>query len=162
MEKIAVGSTRAGLTLKEALIKYLESKGFATEDVGMKRGGEFVPYHKSAMSVAREVSEGRVMRGIAICGTGAGSVIAAAKFAGVYPVHATDEFTAQKAKEVNNCNVLVFGEWLTPPEHAFRMVDRWLEAEFTGGVDDDWKAFLSGCVDEIAAYEKEHISPDTL
>ncbi|MDR1667538.1 MAG: RpiB/LacA/LacB family sugar-phosphate isomerase [Bacteroidales bacterium] len=154
-KKIVIGSTRAGLSLKKALIFHLESKGFQMDDVGMKEGGEFVPYHKAAAAVARNVSEKRYERGIIICGTGAGSVITAAKFKGVYPVHVFNTLTAQQSKAVNNCNVLVFGEWLTPPKHACQLVDEWLETGFTDGVDDDWKIFLTNCVKEIGELENE-------
>jgi ribose 5-phosphate isomerase B len=154
MEKIVIGSTRAGLTLKKELIAYLESRGFQVDDVGMKEDGEFVPYHQAAANVARRVSEKQAARGIIICGTGAGSVITAAKFKGVYPVHVFNTFTAQQAKAVTNCNVLVFGEWLTPPKHAFQLTDAWLETEFTDGVDDDWKIFLRNCVKEIGDLEE--------
>ena len=155
MEKIVIGCTRAGLTLKAELIKHLESKGFEVKDVGMKQDGKFVPYHQAAAAVAEEVSLGRCSKGIIICGTGAGSVIVAAKYKGVYPVHVTNEFTARKAKAVNDCNVLVFGEWLTPAPHAIQCVDTWLETEFGAGSDEDWKKFLRECVNDIAKMENE-------
>jgi len=156
MEKIVIGSTRAGLTLKKDLIAHLVNKGFHVDDVGMKEDGEFVPYHKAAAAVAQAVSEKRYDKGVIICGTGAGSVISAAKFKGVYPVHVTNTFMAQQAKAVNNCNVLVFGEWLTPAKHACVMLDAWLAAEFTEGNTDDWKVFLKNCVNEIGAMEDAH------
>jgi len=156
MKKIVIGSTRAGLTLKKDLIAHLESKGFQVDDAGMKEDGEFVPYHKSAAAVAKAVSEKRYDKGVIICGTGAGSVIVAAKFKGVYPVHVTNIFTAQQAKAINNCNVLVFGEWLSPAKHACLMLDAWLAAEFTEGNTEDWKLFLKNCVKEIGEMEEEH------
>lgn len=157
MEKIIIGCTRAGLTLKKDLISYLEEKAYQMVDVGMKAGGEFVPYHKAAAAVAKEVSNGNYTKGIIICGTGAGSVITAAKFKGVYPVHVTNTFMAAQAKAVNNCNVLVFGEWLTPAKHACQMVDAWLTTSFTNGVDEDWKIFLANCVQEIGELENENL-----
>lgn len=156
MERIIIGCTRAGLTLKKDLITHLESKGFQVDDVGMKEDGEFVPYHKAAAAVARGVSEKKYDRGVVICGTGAGSVIVAAKYKGVYPVHVMNTFMAQQAKAINNCNVLVFGEWLSPAKHACLMLDAWLAAEFTEGVADDWKIFLKNCVAEIGEQENEH------
>lgn len=155
MEKIIIGSTRAGLKLKKEIISYLEGKGFQLDDVGMKEGGEFIPYHRSSMAVSQEISKKKYKRGIIICGTGAGSVIVAAKYKGVYPVHVTNTYMAEKAKSVNNCNVLVFGEWLTPPEHAFAMIDVWMNTEFTDGVTDDWKKFLSNSVEEIKIFEND-------
>lgn len=156
MKKIVIGCTRAGLTLKKDLIAHLESIGFQVEDVGMKADGEFVPYHKAAAAVAKAVSKKQYDKGVIICGTGAGSVITAAKFKGVYPVHVTNTFMAQQAKAVNNCNVLVFGEWLTPAKHACVMLDAWLAAEFTEGNTEDWKVFLKNCVKEIGEMEEEH------
>lgn len=155
METIIIGCTRAGLTLKKEIIAYLENKGFQVKDVGMKEEGEFVPYHKAAAAVARGISEKKYSRGIAICGTGAGSVITAAKFKGVYPVHVTNTFMAEKASAINKCNLLVFGEWLTPPQHAFQMIDAWMKTEFTAGQTDEWKAFLTNCVNEIKEIEDE-------
>jgi len=155
MKRIIIGSTRAGLTLKKDLIAHLENSGFQVDDVGMKADGEFVPYHKSAAAVACGVSEKKYDKGVIICGTGAGSVIVAAKFKGVYPVHVTNTYMAQQAKAINNCNVLVFGEWLSPAKHAGLMLDAWLAAEFTEGVADDWKVFLTNCVNEIGDLENE-------
>lgn len=157
MEQIVIGCTRAGLALKKDLITYLENKGYQMVDVGMKEDGEFVPYHKAAAAVAREVSNGKYEKGIIICGTGAGSVITAAKFKGVYPVHVTNTFMAAQAKAVNSCNVLVFGEWLSPAKHACLMLDAWLDTNFTDGVADDWKIFLSNCVKEIGDLENENL-----
>ncbi|MCL1932318.1 MAG: RpiB/LacA/LacB family sugar-phosphate isomerase [Candidatus Azobacteroides sp.] len=156
MKKIVIGSTRAGLTLKKDLIAHLESKGFQVDDVGMKEDGEFVPYHKAAAAVAGAVSKKKYDKGVIICGTGAGSTIVAAKFKGVYPVHVVNTYMAQQAKAVNDCNVLVFGEWLSPAKHACLMLDAWLAAEFTEGNTDDWKIFLKNCVKEIGEMEKEN------
>ncbi len=158
MERIVIGSTRAGLTLKERIIAFLERKGFHVEDVGMRRDGEFVPYHRAAMAVGEAVSSGAFERGIIICGTGAGSVITAAKFKGVYPVHVTNTYMARQARAVNDCNVLVFGEWLTPPEHAFEMVDAWLNTRFGDGVDPEWKKTLAGFLDEIRTFESKQFT----
>ncbi len=158
MEIIPIGCTRAGLVLKKELIAHLEQKGFAVEDLGMREDGEFVPYHRAAMAVAETISSRKYRRGIIICGTGAGSVITAAKFKGVYPVHVTDVFMAERARAVNDCNVLVFGEWLTPPQHACRIVDAWLETEFGTGVDEAWKRTLRGFYEEIQAFEEEQFA----
>ncbi|MDR1224282.1 MAG: RpiB/LacA/LacB family sugar-phosphate isomerase [Tannerella sp.] len=161
MEKIVIGSTRAGLTLKKDLIVYLEAKGFQVDDVGMKDESEFIPYHRAAAAVGAAVSEGKYARGIIICGTGAGSVITAAKFKGVYPVHVTNTFMAQQAKAVNNCNVLVFGEWFTPSKHAFQILDAWFDTHFTDGVDNDWKIFLRNCVKEIGELEDKQFKQES-
>jgi ribose 5-phosphate isomerase B len=153
---IVIGCTRAGLKLKEHLIKFLIEKGNTVEDVGMKADGEFVPYHKAAANVASAVSEGKFERGIVICGTGAGSVIVANKFNGVYAVHCSNQFEAQKAAAVNGANVIVFGEWITPGEHATEILKTWMGANFGEGFTPEWTQFLQGALNEIKTMEKDN------
>jgi ribose 5-phosphate isomerase B len=153
--KIAIGSTRAGLILKKEVIVHLEKKGHVLADVGMKDGGEFVPYHVSAANVAKEVAACNCEKGIAICGTGAGSAIVANKFKGVYAVHCTNSFEARRASSVNNANVLVLAEWLTPAQHALEIIDDWLATPFGHGFEPEWQNFLSTCIKDIKIHEEE-------
>ena len=153
--KIAIGSTRAGLTLKKEVIAYLEKKGHVLADVGMKDGGEFMPYHVSAANVSKEVADGECDKGIAICGTGAGSAIVANKFKGVYAVHCTNSYEAKRASAVNNANVLVLAEWLTPAQHALEIIEDWLATPFGQGFEPEWQKFLSTCVEDIKKLEEE-------
>jgi ribose 5-phosphate isomerase B len=153
--KFAIGTTRAGLTLKKDIIAYLEEKGHEVDDLGMKEDGEFVPYHVAAANVARAVSEGKYDRGVIICGTGAGSAIVANKFKGVYAVHCTNSFEATRAIAVNNANVLVLAEWLTPGQHGVEITDTWMNASFGEGFDPEWKDFLRNWYTEIQEMEEE-------
>ncbi len=153
--KFAIGTTRAGLTLKKDIIEHLESLGHSVDDLGMKEDGLFVPYHKSAAAVARAVSEGKYGKAVIICGTGAGSAITANKFPGVYAVHCTNTFEAKKASAVNNANVMIFGEWLTPGQHAKEIIDGWLETSFGEGFEPEWQEFLQNCYNEIREMEKD-------
>ena len=151
--KFAIGTTRAGLTLKRDIIKYLTKQGHAVDDLGMKEGGEFIPYHIAAAKVARAVSEGKYERGVIICGTGAGSAIVANKFKGVYAVHCTNSFEAKKAVAINNANVLVLAEWITPGQHGVEITENWLHASFGEGFDPEWQGFLQNCYTEIQEME---------
>lgn len=153
--KFAIGTTKAGLTLKKEVRAYLEKKGHAVDDLGMQEGGEFVPYHVAAAHVARAIAAGTHERGIIICGTGAGSTIVANKFKGVYAVHCTNSFEAKKAAAVNNANVLVLAEWLTPGPHAVEIVDVWLNAAFGEGFAPEWQQFLRNCYAEIQQLEAD-------
>lgn len=154
--KFAIGCTRAGLALKKEVISHLEKKGHSLDDLGMKEGGEFVPYHVAAANVAKAVSQGEYEKAIIICGTGAGSAIVANKFPGVYAVHCTNAFEGRRASSVNNANVLVLAEWLTPPQHAAEIIDAWLGTKFGEGFEEDWQNFLKNCYEEIRAMEKEN------
>jgi len=153
--KFAIGTTRAGLSLKKDVIEHLESLGHSVDDLGMKEDGEFVPYHKSAAAVAKAVSEKKYEKAVIICGTGAGSVIMANKFPGVYAVHCTSIFEAKKASAVNNANVIIFGEWLTPGNLAKEILDAWLETSFGDGFEPEWQEFLKNCYEEIQDLEKD-------
>lgn len=153
--KFAIGTTRAGLSLKKDVIEHFESLGHSVDDLGMKEDGDFVPYHKSAAAVAKAVSEKKYEKAVIICGTGAGSVITANKFPGVYAVHCTSIFEAKKASAVNNANVLIFGEWLTPGNHAKEIINAWLETSFGEGFEPEWQEFLQTCYEEIQDLEKD-------
>lgn len=155
--KIAIGSTRAGLALKDELIPYLHGLGHETEDLGMKKDGPFVPYYESAAAVAAAVSRGDCQQGIAICGTGAGSVIVANKFRNVYAVHATTEYEGVRARSINDANVLVLAEWLTPPNHAKEIVKAWMNAKPGDGFEPDWQEFLRKACDQVREIEDRNL-----
>ncbi len=155
--KMAIGSTRAGLTLKDELIKFLEGLGHEVDDLGMKVDGDFVPYYESAARVAKAVSEGKYARGIAICGTGAGSVIVANKFKNVYAVHASSEYEGRRATIINGANVLVLGEWVTPPQHSKEIVRNWLEATFGEGFEPEWVKFLADGCEQVKKIEAQNL-----
>jgi len=154
--KIAIGSTRAGLSLKKDVRNYLESAGYVVEDLGMQEGGEFIPYYQVAARIAGAVSRGEYQKAIIICGTGAGSAVVANKFRGVYAVQASSEYEARQAKVINNANVLALGEWITPAKHAVEIVKSWLSAEFTEGFEPDWQAFLKQAYGKIQQIESEN------
>lgn len=154
--KFAIGSTKAGLTLKDAVIEQLEKLGHQVDDLGMKRDGEFVPYYEAAAKVASAVRDGQYEKAIIICGTGAGSVIVANKFKGVYAVHASSAFEASKAAIVNDANVLCLGEWITPPQHGEAIVSAWLNAEFGEGFQPEWVEFLRNGVDEVKNIDEKN------
>ncbi|GAK55565.1 sugar-phosphate isomerase, RpiB/LacA/LacB family [Candidatus Vecturithrix granuli] len=153
--KFAIGTTRAGLTLKKDIIAALEKHGHEVDDLGMKDESEFIAYHVAAANVARSVSEGKYEKGIIICGTGAGSTIVANKFKGVYAVHCSNGFEAKRAVAVNNANVLVLAEWLTPGQHGIEILETWLNTKFGEGFDPKWQEFLKNCYLEIQQMEKE-------
>ncbi len=151
--QFVIGSTRAGLQLKRSIIDYLIKQGHTVEDVGMKDEEHFVPYHISAANVASLISQGKYEKGIIICGTGAGSAIVANKFKGVYAVHCTNSFEAKKASAINNANVLVLAEWLTPANHAFEIINDWLSTSFGSVFEEEWQKFLANCLSEIKEIE---------
>lgn len=85
------------------------------------------------MTVAEAVSQGRIDRGILICGTGIGMSIAANKFPHVRAALCYDVYSAEMSRRHNNANILVLAGRVLKIGLAINMVDVWLKTEFEGG-----------------------------
>jgi ribose 5-phosphate isomerase B len=100
-------------------------------DVGT-HSDEPADYPDYAAAVGAAVLDGRVDRGIVVCGSGVGVAIAANKLKGIRAAQATDTYTAHQAVEHDDVNVLALGAQITGPRLAWELVDAFLTAEFTG------------------------------
>jgi ribose 5-phosphate isomerase B len=130
--KIAIGSDHRGFEVKQRIITVLQQLGHEVLDVGPHRR-ESVDYPDFAFQVATAVGEGRVDRGILICGTGIGMCIAANKVKGVRAAPCHDSITAEMSRRHNDANVLCLSADLLGEELIERMVRIWLETEFEAG-----------------------------
>ena len=104
-------------------------------------------YPDIAEAVAVPVAAGAFECGILVCGTGIGISIAANKVNGIRAAHCTDAYSAAKAKEHNNANIICLGGRITGVDLALTIVDAYLSAEFEGGRHQTR-------VDKIMALEK--------
>lgn len=130
--KIAIGSDHRGYETKRRLVPILQRMGHEVLDIGTD-GNESVDYPDFAFEVAKAVSEGRVERGILICGTSIGMCIAANKVKGVRAAPCHDSITAEMSRRHNDANVLCLSADLLGEELIGRMVRIWLETEFEAG-----------------------------
>jgi RpiB/LacA/LacB family sugar-phosphate isomerase len=130
--KIAIASDHAGLDLKDKIIKFLQEAGQSVSDFGT-HNRDSVDYPDYGIPVAQAVSEGKIERGILICGTGIGMSIVANKFPGVRAALCYDPFTAKVSRLHNDANVLVLGERVLEEKTALEIVRLWLTTEFDGG-----------------------------
>src|SRR5438128_2684955 len=130
--KIAIGSDHRGLEVKRRIVTLLHNLGHEVLDVGPVER-ESVDYPDFAFQVGTAVSEGRVDRGILICGTGIGMCIAANKVRGVRAAPCHDSITAEMSRRHNDSNVLCLSADLLGEELIERMVKLWLETPFDGG-----------------------------
>jgi ribose 5-phosphate isomerase B len=130
--KIAIGSDHRGYEVKQRIITALQQLGHEVLDVGPHRR-ESVDYPDFAFQVATAVGEGRVDRGILVCGTGIGMCIAANKVHGVRAAPCHDSITAEMSRRHNDANVLCVSADLLGDEVIDRMVRIWLETQFEGG-----------------------------
>jgi ribose 5-phosphate isomerase B len=130
--RIALGADHAGFQMKESIRQYLESAGYAVDDVGT-RSEESVDYPDFAAAVGQRVAEGRDNFGILVCGTGIGMSIAANKIGGIRAALAHDTLTARMAREHNDANVLTLGARIVGPAECLEIVPEFLAASFAGG-----------------------------
>jgi ribose 5-phosphate isomerase B len=130
--KIAIGSDHRGFEVKRRITAVLQQMGHEVIDVG-PAVRENVDYPDYAFQVALAVSEGRVQRGVLICGTGIGMCIAANKVKGVRAAPCHDSIPAEMSRRHNDANVLCLSADLLGEELIERMLRIWLETEFESG-----------------------------
>ena len=146
--KITFGCDHRGFSVKQRLLKLLESHGHEVSDTGCF-SNEYVDYPDFAFTVAQRVGSGECDRGILICGTGIGMSIAANKVLGVRAAPCHDLVTAEMSRRHNDANVLCLSGDLLGEEMIERIVKLWLETPFEGGRH-------ARRVDKIIRYEAEH------
>jgi len=130
--RIVIGSDHAGFFLKEKIKKWLMKRGYEVVDVGTS-SLDSVDYPEYAAKVASMVSEGKVRRGILICGTGIGMSIVANKFPRVRAALCLNEKMAEMARRHNNSNILCLGGRILSSRKALKIVDVWLSTGFDDG-----------------------------
>ena len=153
--KIAIASDLSGFPLKKEIVKHLLEKGIAVIDFGIPSEAEAQPYFIQAPKVARAIQQGEAERGILVCGTGQGMAIVANKFRGIYACVVDDIFSAERAKIVNNANVITLGGWISAPFLGCEIVDAWLAMEFTQKMEFK-RDFLSGAFEKVQEIEQEN------
>ena len=130
-KKIVMGSDGSGFELKEAVKAHLMEEGYEVTDLGTQSADQPRPYFEVAHEVAPLISKGEFERGILICGTGIGISIAANKMKGIRAALCTDCFCAEATRQHNNANVLALGGRVVGPGLAVKIVDTFLNTEFS-------------------------------
>ena len=131
-DKIIIGSDHAGYTLKEGVKLHLQALSCQVTDVGVWNE-EPADYPDIGAMVSQRVSSGEFLRGILICGSGAGMTIVANRFRGVRAVLGFDEEAARMSRLHNDSNILVLAARRTGLAEALKIVQIWLETAFIGG-----------------------------
>ncbi len=139
MKKIIIGSDKSGFVLKEAIKMHLVELGYEVTDNGTVNEDEPMPYYAVADKVAKKVSEKEFEKAILVCGTGMGMSIVANKHKSVYAAVCENTFAAEKARAINDANVLSLGGWITGDIAGCAIVDTFLNTEFTQNLEE-WRA----------------------
>jgi ribose 5-phosphate isomerase B len=128
--KIAIGSDHAGYKLKESLKNYLQELNIEYKDFGCE-SEKSVDYPDIGIKVSNEVRDGNYERGILICGTGIGMSIVANKIKGIRASLCHDAFSARKAREHTDANILALGESVIGIGLAQEIVKIWLKSDYS-------------------------------
>lgn len=144
--KISLGSDHRGYKYKELIKKTLNTKKIETVDFGCNSENS-ADYPDHGIKAAEAVAGGETNRGIIICGSGNGMLMAANKVKGIRACFAINENMSKLARAHNDANVLVLSEMYTPEEKLDKILDEFLNTEFEGGRH-------ARRVDKISDYEK--------
>ena len=129
---IALGCDHGGYELMQDIKKYLEENGLEYIDFGTN-STEAVDYQVYGKAVAHAVADGKCDKGIIVCGTGIGISIAANKVPGIRCALCTDCFMAEATRQHNDANMLSLGARVVGPGLALKIVDTFLNTEFSNG-----------------------------
>ena len=153
---IAIASDLSGFPLKEEIAKHLRGReGIEVLDFGIASVDQPKPYVEQAPLVARAIQAGEADRGILVCGTGQGMAIVANKHKGIYACVVADVFAGERARIVNNANVITLGGWITAPFLAREIVDAWLSVSFAEKMEAK-RDFLSAAFRRVTEIEGEN------
>jgi RpiB/LacA/LacB family sugar-phosphate isomerase len=131
--KIAIGADHAGFELKEHVKALLLKLKHEVVDVGT-RSTEPVDYPDFAEAVGLAVRDGKVGRGILVCGSGVGASVAANKIPGVRAGLCHDHYSAHQGVEHDDMNVLVMGGRIIGQAVALELVRAFLDSTYTAEV----------------------------
>jgi len=130
--KVIIGADHAGLEIKERIKKYLDKKGIRYEDLGADSLNKDDDYPDYAVKVARRVAKEKDSKGILVCGTGEGMVIAANKVKGIRAAAPYDSYTAELSRRHNDANILALRGRSFSFRKIRKIINIWLETEFSG------------------------------
>lgn len=128
--RIGIAADHGGFELKVQLVAALTCAGYNIKDFGafeLEDGDDYPDY---VIPLAKAVSTGEIILGLAICGSGVGACIAANKVHGVRAGLISDSFSAHQGVEDDNMNMMCLGGGITGSSLAWELVQAFLKADF--------------------------------
>jgi len=130
--RIGIATDHGGFHLKEDLLSRLKAAGHDVVDFGAQRLVPGDDYPDFVIPLARAVSDGKVERGVAVCGSGVGASFCANKVPGIRAALIEDHFSARQGVEDDNMNIICLGGRITGPFLAWDLVEAYLASKFSG------------------------------
>lgn len=144
-KKILVAADPFAVTLKDAVVEHLKSKGYSVTDLGSTKDKP-QPYFDCGAAVGKAMQAGQAERAFLFCGTGMGMAIVANRFKGVTAAVVESVFAAKMSRAINNANVLCLGQMIWGEWMAKEAVDVFLQTRFTEGLDQFASFLHEACI----------------
>ena len=130
--KISIGNDHAGPDYKNAIVSFLEQKGFEILNHGTDTFNS-VDYPDFGHLVAQDVESGKALFGIVICGSGNGINMTVNKHQGIRSALCWSKEIASLARLHNDANIISIPARFTSIQQSVEMVDTFLNTSFEGG-----------------------------
>ncbi len=130
--KIAIGCDHGGFALKQTVVDELTKLGHTVVDCGAYQYDAKDDYPDFARAVGAAIQQDKAERGVVICGSGVGAVIAANKLRGIRACLCHDTYSAHQGVEHDDMNVLCLGARIIGDELARELARAFAGARFSG------------------------------
>ncbi|PIR58765.1 MAG: ribose-5-phosphate isomerase [Candidatus Pacebacteria bacterium CG10_big_fil_rev_8_21_14_0_10_56_10] len=147
---IYLGTDHGGFRLKEEVRRQLEDHGYQLRDCGAFELDPADDYPDFALPLAKLVAGDTDGRGLLLCRSGGGMVIAANKVVGIRAVLVSSPDEARHARQHNNANIIsIAADWVDRSELA-EIINVFVETPFSQAERHARR------LAKIAQYEQSH------
>ncbi|NLI21969.1 MAG: RpiB/LacA/LacB family sugar-phosphate isomerase [Clostridiales bacterium] len=131
--KIAFGCDIVGFELKEIIRQYLVQEKNAQVVIDPVQTPEQASmlFTDQLELICTGIQRDECRLAILICGTGLGFCTVANTYWGIRAAHASDCYTAERARKSLNAQVLCIGARVLAPEYAKKVVSAWFDEPFS-------------------------------
>ena len=130
--RVGIAADHGGFELKELLAKALRDLDYEVMDFGASGLNLEDDYPDFVVPLAKAISDGKVDRGVAICGSGVGACVVANKVAGVRASLIHETFSAHQGVEDDDMNMICLGGLVVGHAVALELVKTFLNSKFSG------------------------------
>ena len=128
--KIGFATDHGGYALKAPILKALLDTGHEVQDFGAYTLDPVDDYPDFVIPLARAVAQGKVERGIAICGSGVGASFTANKIPGVRSALIHESYSAHQGVEDDDMNLLCLGGRVVAFALSWEIIQAYLAARY--------------------------------
>ena len=132
--KIYIGADHNGFAMKSQVVNYLRKNGYEVIDEGDKvlKPTDDFPVFASKVVWSLLGDHDPDSKGILLCGSGQGMVMAANRFKGIRASLVWDLLEAKLSRNDDDSNILCLPTRLLGKENTESIIDGWLTTPFSG------------------------------